>query len=264
MAVGNFEFYSQCLRRSVPFRVIVPNDGDMADAEPMKTLMLLHGYTGGHSDWLWNSHILDIAQEYHMCVVMPAGENSFYLDGEATGRQYATYVGEELLQYARKTFRLSQRREDTLVAGFSMGGFGAIHTACQFPQNFAGAVALSSALLIHGLGTMKPGDDNGIANYAYYKLMFGDLEKVQDSDANPEKLLRDLQAAEAELPRFYVACGEQDFLLQANRQFVEFLKEHGVEHCYHEGLGEHNFEYWNRHILPGIQWFLEGKGAKSE
>lgn len=264
MAVGNFEFYSQCLRRNVPFRVIVPNDGDTVDAEPMKTLMLLHGYNGGHSDWLWNSHILDIAQAYHLCVVMPAGENSFYLDGEATGRQYATYVGEELLQYVRKTFRLSQKREDTLVAGFSMGGFGAIHTACQFSQNFAGAIALSSALLIHGLGTMKPGDDNGIANYAYYQLMFGDLEKVQDSDANPEKLLGDLQAAGAELPRFYVACGEQDFLLHANRQFVEFLKEHGIEHCYHEGPGEHNFEYWNRHIGPGIQWFLKEKGAKSE
>lgn len=262
MAVGNFDFYSQCLRRSVSFRVIVPNDGDAADAEPMKTLMLLHGYNGGYSDWIWNSRIVDIAQAHHLCVVMPAGENSFYLDGEATGRQYATYVGEELLQYVRKTFRVSRRREDTFAAGFSMGGFGAIHTACQFPENFSGAIALSSALLVNGLGGMKPGDDNGIANYAYYELMFGDLTKVQDSDANPEKLLKDIQAAGAVVPRFYVACGEQDFLLQPNRQFVEFLKERGIEHCYHEGSGEHNFEYWNRHIEPGIQWLIEKADAE--
>lgn len=257
MAVGNFDFYSQCLRRNVSFRVVVPNDGDPKDGEPMKTLMLLHGYNGGYSDWLWNSNIVDIAQAHHLCVVMPAGENSFYLDGEATGRQYGTYVGKELLEYVRKTFRLSQHREDTFVAGFSMGGFGAIHTACQFPQNYGGAIALSSALLVNNLHIMKQGDDNGIANYAYYQLMFGDLDTAKDRDVNPEKLLKDLKAAGNIVPKFYVACGEQDFLLQANRQFEEFLREQEIEHCYQEGPGEHNFEYWNRHIGPGIEWMLK-------
>ncbi len=257
MAVGTMEFYSQCLRRNVAFRVIVPNEGDPENGEPMKTLMLLHGYNGGCSDWIWNSNVVDLAQAHHMCVVMPAGENSFYLDGEATGRQYGTYVGEELLQYARKTFRLSRKREDTYVAGFSMGGFGAIHTACQFPENYGGAAALSSALLVEGLSSMKPGEDNGIANYAYYELMFGDLKTAKDSDANPEKLLRDLAAAGKKLPKFYVACGEQDFLIRANRQFKKFLVEQEIEHCYVEGPGEHNFEYWNRHIWPGVEWLIQ-------
>ncbi len=257
MAVASMEFYSQCLRRNTAFRVIVPNDGDEKDAEPMKTLMLLHGYNGGCSDWLWNSNIVDLAQEHHLCIVLPNGENSFYLDGEATGRQYGTYVGDELLRYVRKTFRLSERREDTYVAGFSMGGFGAVHTACQFPDNYAGAAALSSALLADRLGDMKPGDDNGIANYEYYRLMFGDLEKAKERDVNPTVLLRKLCAGKKRIPKFYVACGEQDFLLQPNRQFAAFLREQGIEHLYTEGPGEHNFEYWNRHIGPGVKWLLE-------
>lgn len=263
MAVGNFEFYSQCLRRNVSFRVIVPNDGDGADAAPMKTLMLLHGYNGGYSDWLWNGSIVDLAQAHHLCIVLPNGENSFYLDGEATGRQYGTYVGDELLRYVRKTFRLSDRREDTYVAGFSMGGFGAIHTASQFPENYGGAVALSSALLIGGIDSMKPGDDNGVANYEYYRLMFGDPATAKDRDVNPEKLLRELTAAGKETPKFYVACGEQDFLVNPNRRFKAFLEEQGIEHCYQEGPGEHNFEYWNRHIGPGICWVLENCGKKA-
>lgn len=259
MAVGNIEFFSQCLRRNVSFKVVMANEEDPvgAEAKPMKVLMLLHGYCGGSSEWLWYGHMIELAQAHHLCIVLPAGENSFFLDGEATGRQYGTFIGEELLQYVRNTFRVSDRREDTFVGGFSMGGFGAIHTACQFPENFAGAIALSSAILIYGLGDIKPGVGNGVANYEYYQLMFGDLEKVQDSDANPEKLLMELKAAGKELPKFYVACGEQDFLVQANRQFETFLKENGVTYSYQEGPGEHNFEYWNRHIGPGVEWLLK-------
>ena len=59
-----------------------------------------------------------------------------------------------------------------------------------------------------------------------------------------------------ELPRFYLACGEQDFLLQPNRDFAAFLQAYGVDFCYFEGPGEHNFDYWNKHLEPGIQWIL--------
>lgn len=266
MAIGNFEFFSDCLRRNITFRIILPNEADAAansGAEPMKTLMLLHGYCGGCGEWLWNSAVVEMAQKYHLCIILPAGENSFYLDGKETGRQYATYVGKELIQYVRKTFGLSCKREDTFIGGFSMGGFGAIHTALQFPDTFAGVMALSSALIVHGISGMKPGEDNGVANYDYYRLMFGDLDALEESSANPEKLILELEAEGTAMPRFYLACGEQDFLLQENRRFVEFLKEHEAPFCYSEGSGEHNFDYWSSHLEPGIRWLLGKKNVRS-
>lgn len=259
MAIGTFEFFSDSLKRGTQFRIILPNEADVAsegDTMPMKMLMLLHGYCGNSGDWLWNSAAVEMAQKYRLCIVLPSGENSFYLDGKETGRQYATFVGQELVRYVRKTFGLSGRREDTFIGGYSMGGFGAIHTALQFTDTFAGAMALSSAMIVYGIGGMKPGDDNGVANYEYYRLMFGDPENAAESGVNPEKLILQMEEKGVQTPKFYLACGEQDFLLQSNRRFEGFLKEHGVDHCYTEGPGEHNFEYWNRHLEPGIRWLL--------
>ena len=259
MAVGTFDFFSDCLRRNTTFRIILPNEEDVREGsakEHMKTLILLHGYCGGCNEWLWYGNAVDMAQKYHLCIVLPTGENSFYLDGKETGRQYATYIGRELLQYVRKTFGLSERREDTFIGGFSMGGFGAIHTALQFADTFEAAIGLSSALIVHGINGMKPGEGNEVANYDYYKLMFGNLDSLEESNANPEKLVCELKERGEELPRFYLACGEQDFLLQPNRDFAAFLQAYGVDFCYFEGPGEHNFDYWNKHLEPGIQWIL--------
>lgn len=121
-----------------------------------------------------------------LAVILPAGENSFYLDGEATGRKFATYVGKELVEYVQKTFHLPAKREDTFIGGLSMGGFGAVHTALAFPDTFEKAFSLSGALIVHNVEKMKPGFSDFVANYEYYRLMFGEPEKVADSDNNPE------------------------------------------------------------------------------
>lgn len=260
MAAGYFEFYSDCLKRRVAFRIFLPNEGEVSregKTEPMKLLLLLHGYSEGGSEWMWYGNAASVADQYHLCIVLPAGENSFYLDGSATGRRYAAYVGEELPRYVRRTFGLSDRREDTFIGGSSMGGFGALHTALQFADTFGGAIALSSALIMHEVAGMKQGQGNGVANYDYYRLMFGETESVEESQANPEKLLTDRLRQGGSIPRLYLACGEQDFLLQHNRSFVEFLSGHPVEFEYREGTGGHDFRYWSPQLEQGIRWLLE-------
>ena len=43
-------------------------------------------------------------------------------------------------------FRVSQRPEDTYVAGLSMGGYGAMKLALTHPERYAAAASLSGAL----------------------------------------------------------------------------------------------------------------------
>ena len=104
---------------------------------------------------------------------------------------------------------------------------------------------------------MKPGEDNGVANYEYYRLMFGEPGSLEENIADIEQLVCVIEDKKLPMPRLYLACGEQDFLRNANRDFVDFLKGHEVDFCYHEGEGEHNFTYWNRHLEPGIRWMLK-------
>lgn len=263
MANGRFTFISDCLKRAVSFSVIIPNDllkewieGNENYERPMKTLFLLNGYCGNDLDWMLGSVANELAGKYHLAVVCPAGENAFYLDGPQTGRRYATYVGEELVQYVRRTFGLAKKPEDTYIGGFSMGGFGALHTALQFNHTFSKAFGLSSALITHEVAGMEPGSDNMVANYEYYRLVFGEPKELKGSINNPEELVRRHREQKDTIPELYLACGTEDGLLEANRAFHTFLKENDVNHAYYESPGIHNWEFWNQYLEPAIQWAI--------
>ena len=95
-----------------------------------------------------------------------------------------------------------------------------------------------------------------IADYDYYREVFGDLDHVEESVNNPEVLVKNLLAEGKKLPRLYMTCGDNDFLLQTNLRFRDFLKENGVDVTYVQGEGVHNFEFWNKAIDPAIEWAL--------
>lgn len=257
MAYFRIEYYSNALRRETSFEMLIPNDprADQPagqEEKPMRTLFLLHGYTGKAGNWVPEQ----LARELNFAVVMPTAENSFYLDGEATGRAYQTMLGEELVDYVRRTFRLAMNREDTAIAGLSMGGFGALHTALAYPGRFGKAGCLSSALIVHGIAHMKPGEGNSVANYAYYRQCFGDLETVEERDCNPEVQIRRLKAEGQSIPALYLCCGTEDFLLESNRQMHAFLEKEGVAHEYHEGPGRHDMAFWSDYIVRIARWMF--------
>lgn len=257
MAFISVEFYSECLKRCVEFKVILPNDMQGTEnGTPRKTLYLLHGYGNRNSEWVWNSNIVKLAEKYRLCVVLPSGENSFYLDGEATGRLYAGFIGEELPRYVQRTFGLSCERQDNFLGGLSMGGFGAIHTALQFSERFGRLFALSSALIAPEVMKMQDNGGNGIANREYYRLMFGEPGLLEHGRNNPEELVRRLRRENGTIPEMFLACGTGDFLIEENRRFSRFLKEQAVEHVYLESPGEHNFAFWNTYLEPAVKWLL--------
>ena len=175
MAKLQIEYFSSALIRPVMFRMFLPNDprGQApTTCEGLKTLLMLHGYTGSADYWGCEA----LAETYGFAMVMPSGENAFYLDGLSTGHKFATFVGEELITYLRSTFSLAKSAEDTYVLGISMGGFGAIHTALAYPDSFGKAGLLSAALIVNSVASMKPGFEDGTANYEYYRECFGDLD----------------------------------------------------------------------------------------
>ena len=197
-----------------------------------------------------------LAKYYNFAIVMPNGENSFYLNGLSTGHAYQTMVGEELVDYVRSTFGLATSAENTCIAGLSMGGFGALHTGLAYPERFGKIGALSSALIVHGIAGMKPGEDNGVANYEYYRECFGDLSVVEESENNPEILVKKLRAQGKKIPKMYLCCGTEDGLMPSNRAFHEFLKEECVNHIWREGPGVHDMRFWSKHIVHVVKWMF--------
>ena len=141
MAIIEVNFISKCLMRVVTFNAIIPVDkfgpqAENAEQKPLKTLYLLHGIFGNYTDWVNGTRIQAWAEANDLAVIMPSGENRFYLDDEKSGELYGEFIGKELVEFTRKLFPLSDKREDTFIAGLSMGGYGAIRNGLKYAENF--------------------------------------------------------------------------------------------------------------------------------
>ena len=258
MALLHCNFMSRSLGRPVPIQVVLPTDkmaGPQGQAPqgPFKTLYLLHGIFGDETDWVCGTRLQSWTQDRNLAVVMPAGENSFYVDNPRASRLYGTYIGKELVDFTRRTFPLSAKREDTFIGGLSMGGFGAIVNGLQNPETFGAVCALSSALILDSMMENKEYTDFLMTNKGYYESVFGDLDQVRGSDMDYDALAEKV-AKEPVKPRFYMACGTEDGLIGVNRAFRDHLQGLGFDVTYEEGPGVHDWYFWDKYILKAMEW----------
>lgn len=267
MAIIEVNFISKCLMRTVTFNAIIPVDkfgpqAENAEQKPLKTLYLLHGIFGNYTDWVNGTRIQAWAEANDLAVIMPSGENRFYLDDEKSGELYGEFIGKELVEFTRKLFPLSDKREDTFIAGLSMGGYGAIRNGLKYAENFGCVIGLSAAL-VHD--TWKDADNSApIFTFRrnYYEAIFGEYDKVKGSDKDPMALLLKLKEEGRPVPKMYLCCGTEDGLVTANRDFRDFLNENGVDLTYVEGPGKHDWVFWDTYIKKVLDWLpLNRTGA---
>ena len=267
MAIVSMSCYSKALCRPTEIRLALPVDVrpgaprcEASYARPPKLMVLLHGYTGSCNDYLYSSPMHDLAQCFNLVIACPSGENSFYLNQPGTGRAYGDYVGDELVCMLRDAYRVDDAPGSALIAGFSMGGFGALHVGLSHPEHFGQIVALSSALITYQVANMRPGEaTNALADYDYYASTFGDPAQVLSSRNHPETLVRAQLAAGVKLPELFMACGTEDFLLEPNRRFRDFLLSQGIPVSYHESPGVHDGVFCNRYLDIGVRWALRNE-----
>ncbi len=260
MAFIQVNYMSQALMRTVAVQVLLPADKvvfpGMPEPEgaPYKTLYLLHGIFGNNTDWINGTNIQRWADEKNLAVVMPSGENMFYLDQEKNHALYGDFIGRELVEMTRKMFPLSDKREDTFIAGLSMGGYGALRNGLKYHGTFGYIGALSAALIVDGLEGRTDETPLFIESRSYAESVFGDLSKVKESDKNPEWLALKLKEAGEEMPRIYMACGTEDSLFPANQKFYRSLCEAGIDVKFAADPGSHTWDFWNEHIKEVLDW----------
>lgn len=260
MAFIQMNIMSQSLMRTVPVNVILPADKMVLpgmpkrEDKPYKTLYLLHGIFGNYTDWVCGTRIQRYAEENDLAVVMPSGDNSFYVDRTDSNNLYGGFVGKELVELTRKMFPLSREREDTFIGGLSMGGFGALRNGLKYSDTFGYIVCLSGALHLEQMAARTKDVGFFIENKSYAESCFGDLTRVLESDKNPKYLAKQRKAAGKALPKIYMACGDQDSLLTVNKEMAAFLKEQGADVVFEVGPGNHEWDFWDAYIKKAIGW----------
>lgn len=267
MAFIQMNLMSKSLMRTVPVNVILPVDKltfpGMPEREetPYKTLYLLHGVLGNYTDWVCGSRIQRYAEENNLAVVMPSGDNAFYVDQPNANNFYGKFIGEELVELTRKMFPLSRKREDTFIGGLSMGGYGALRNGLKYSDTFGCIAVLSGAILVEEMAARTEDGALFIESKAYAEACFGDLGKLLDSDKNPKWLVKELKKAGKALPKIYMACGDKDSLLPVNKDMAAFLKGQGADVTFEVGPGAHEWDFWDAYIKKTIDWLPTEAGG---
>ena len=148
MAFMTLHYFSNTLNKMTEVNIIVPErretDGtvayDQLHAQPLKTVWLLHGLSGDATDWYRMTGLERYATATGYAVVMPNADRSFY-NNMAHGQRYWDFITAELPQRLRALLPLSSAREDNVVMGNSMGGYGALKWGLNQPQHFSRIVA---------------------------------------------------------------------------------------------------------------------------
>lgn len=264
MASGRMEFHAYSIMQHANFTFVLPNDVELAEVRNLKhydrkpmNLILLHGLTGTDTDWLYGGNAQLMAIQYNLNIFMPTTGNSFYLDKGYKGANYAEFIGKELPEYISKTFGIDLSRDNTMIGGLSMGGYGALHTALAYPETFSACIALSSALIVREAAEGNGDARDSVTPPEMMLDIFGDPAKLLTSDKNPEVQYEALKKAGKKIPKIYMAIGTEDDLLEANREFRDFLTSRDADFIYEEGPGIHDWFFWNEYLDKGLNKILD-------
>lgn len=244
--------YSECLGMNTHISIIVPEKSN--DVTPIfegnpRLLYLLHGLTGNADEWYRFSKIEYYAKKFNLFVIFPEVHRSFYLN-QSIGINYFDYLTNELPEIIKTWFNVPTDREHTLIAGESMGGFGALKAALTYPQNYCGVASLSGVVNIRQFRSI-------ISSGIFNDISLEEFDYIFATTTQEIDLLRLASKIEIErIPKSYICCGKQDFLLDSNIQFSKKLNELGYSHRFQMWNGEHEWPFWDVAIQRALKYLL--------
>jgi enterochelin esterase-like enzyme len=151
----------------------------------------------------------------------------------------------DVIPFVEKSFRVKADRNDRAIAGLSMGGAQALHVGLNHLDRFAWIASFSGAFILWpGAMAQDPSPPDGAAQRVPGIGLRLNLAAIQ-------KDFPGLDAhANSRLSLFYISCGLDDFLINTNREFKEFLKSKRVNFVDVETPGyAHVWSYWRKSLV---------------
>lgn len=251
MAYISLNYHSPTIGMHQNLTVILPEDQSFfkndVTAQPLKTLMLLHGLSSDETTYMRYTSIERYANEHKLAVIMPNVDHSAYAN-MAYGHSYYDYIL-EVYDYVHQIFPLSKKREDNFIAGHSMGGYGTIKFALTQGDKFSKAVPLSAVFEAQHLMDLEWNDFSK-------KAIIGEITSVKGTEHDPYYLLDQAIAEEKPIPELLIMCGKEDFLYKDNLDFINYLLAKNVPYQFEDGPGDHDYAYWDQAIKRAITWMM--------
>jgi len=253
---------STILNKEVHYSIYLPSDYNTSERAYPVTY-LLHGYGDADDGWIQFGEINRLADEGiatgkmpPMIIVTPDGFTSFYINSADGTMNYEDFFIKELIPHIEKTYKVKAERKYRGIAGLSMGGYGALIYALKYPNLFTAAAPLSAAVWT----------DNDIinSNDNMYNSLFGTAmgKNLKGKDRltaawfanSPMGIIEKKTVAELSTVKYWIDCGDDDFLTVGNSELHIALTNKKVPHEFRMRDGSHNWTYWRTGIIDALSF----------
>ena len=255
--IDQLSLKSEILGSERKYAIYLPSDYDYSNRE-YPVLYLLHGAGDDHTGWVQFGEVKSITDKANkngvstsMIIVMPdaqTGEKGYFNDISQKWN-YEDFFFEELMPHVEKRFRIKKNKRFRAIAGLSMGGGGTFLYALHRPDLFSSAAPLSAWMGPQNLEEMR---------------QFADRENMKFDEANmeiflnrnnPLRLVEQMDAKDLNSVRWYIDCGDDDFLYEGNSLMHIKMRDKKINHEFRIRDGGHTWTYW-RTALPTVLSFI--------
>lgn len=253
--VDTIKIASPAMAKTYMAYVVIP-DSYAKNKSDYPVMYLLHGAFGHFKDWLTLTAdkmlVKNLADQYNLIVVMPEGETyGWYLNSPVNKQsQFETYIVEDVIKKVDETYRTVRDKKGRVITGLSMGGHGALYLSTRHPDLFCAAGSMSGGVDLD-IGTWKL--DPKFLNI--FRTQFHQLLGNDSTTYSQYSVVSMVDKMKINGLKLIIDCGQEDFLIEANRELHRRLIYNHTPHNYAERPGTHTWEYWQNSLPSHVSFF---------
>jgi enterochelin esterase-like enzyme len=253
---------SSIMGKEVNYSIYLPYDYAQSERS-YPVVYLLHGYTDDNTAWVQFGEVNRYADKAiadgtipPMIIVMPDADSTFYINSYDGKEKYEDFFIKDFMPTIEKMWRIKGEKRFRGVAGLSMGGYGTMIYALKYPDLFAAAAPLSAAFLGDDDVTSSP--DNTYDRI--FAPLYGRGVKGKDRltkawyDNSIPKLIETKSADDLKKVKYWIDCGDDDFLIKGNCNVHILLTEKKIPHEFRVRDGVHDWKYWRTGIVDALKF----------
>jgi enterochelin esterase-like enzyme len=253
----NLKMKSEILDMERNYAVYLPPDYETS-SRSYPVLYLLHGLGDDQTGWIQFGEVKKIADDSilngnatPMIIIMPDANTGVigYFNIPSRNWMYEDFFFEELMPYVESKYRIKSNKRFRAISGLSMGGGGTITYALHRPDLFSAAAPLSAAT-----GSLDIDKSIQRLNSFGFKYNRDEVRSLLKSN-HPLELIDDIPLNKLNSVRWFIDCGDDDYLYEDNSLLHIAFSDRGINHEYRVRDGAHNWTYW-RGSLPKVLEFV--------
>ena len=254
--------HSNILNHDLRYTIYLPFDYETS-SRYYPAVYLLHGYTDNDMGWIQFGEANMIADEEianreipPMILVMPDAGVTWYVNNYDNSVKYEDFFFKEFIPFIEQHYRIRPDKRYRAVAGLSMGGYGALVYALKHPDMFSSCVAFSAGIYTDDeIINMNNDSWQKILGVVFGPSLTGKNRLTAHfKDDDPFYIVKKSDPEKIKTVRFYIDCGDDDFLYKGNSSFHILLRDLNIPHEYRVRDGGHRWTYWRSGLPSGLKF----------